>query len=109
VKSDSQDYVKYTYEELVTLLSSKYGWDLFRKSDGTEKEKFLNEAKALKERKKVLEENYDNDRAKLVKELENNFWLTERDKKDILAAFNLRSAQLTEIDGLTADAEYILQ
>ncbi|MCL2607197.1 MAG: hypothetical protein FWD92_01380 [Methanomassiliicoccaceae archaeon] len=108
-KSDSQDYVKYAYEELVTLLSSKYGWDLFKKNDGTEKEIFLNEAKTLRERKKLLEENYDNDRVRLMKELENNFWLTEQDRKDMINAFNLRSAQLAEIEGLTADTEFILQ
>jgi len=107
--SGSQDYVKYTYEELVTLMSSKYGWDIFKKSDGAEKEGFLREAKALRDRKKRLEDSCDKDRAKLEKELERNFWLTGQDRKDMMTVFNLRSAKLAEIEGSIADVEFILE
>ena len=107
--SGSHDYVKYSYEGLVTLLSSKYNWDIFRKSEASEKEMLLNEAKALKKKKKELEDSHDKDRDKLTKDLEKNFWLTDRDKKDIMAMFNLRSARITEIGSLISDVEYILE
>jgi hypothetical protein len=105
----SQDYIRYTYEGLVTLLSSKYGWDLFKKSDGSCKEGFLNEAKELMKRKKALDDNHENDRMKLTEDMERNFWLTEQDRKDILTMFSLRSAELAEIGSLIADVEYILE
>jgi len=107
--SGSQDYVKYSYEGLVTLLSSKYNWDIFRKSEASEKEQFLKEAKALRETKKGIESNYDSDRKKLMKGLEKNFWLTDQDKKDILTVFDLRSAEIVEIGNLIDDVEFILE
>ncbi|MCL2785946.1 MAG: hypothetical protein FWD81_01810 [Methanomassiliicoccaceae archaeon] len=105
----SQDYIKYTYEELVTLLTSKYGWDLFKKSDDGTKEKFMNAAAALRKRKETLENSHDGDRAKLEKELAGNFWLTGRDRKDIMTAFNLRSAKFAELGRCIADVEFILK
>jgi len=105
----SQDYIKYTYEGLVTLLSSKYGWDLFKKSDGPDKEGFLSEAKELMKRKKALDDSHESDRSKLTEDMERNFWLTEQDRKDILTMFSLRSAELAEIGSLIADVEYILE
>jgi len=107
--SNSQDYIKYSYESLVTLLSSKYGWDLFRKSDTAVRERFLNEAEELMRRKRTLDDSYENDRKKLTDGTERNFWLTEQDRKDILAVFNLRSAELAEIESLIKDVEYILK
>ena len=107
--SNSQDYIKYSYESLVTLLSSKYGWDLFKKSDGAEKERFLNEANELMKRKKALDDNHDDDRKKLTDGMEKNFWLTERDRKDMMTMFNLRSVELANIEGLIADVKYILE
>jgi len=107
--SSSQDYIKYSYESLVTLLSSKYGWDLFKKSDGSDKERFLNDAKELMKRKKALDDSYENDRKDLTEGMERNFWLTEQDRKDILNMFNLRSAELAEIGSLIKDVEYILE
>jgi hypothetical protein len=105
----SHDYVKYTYEELVTLLSSKYGWELFKKTDADEKKKFLSAASELRKRKEKMEDSHDGDRTKLEKELEGNFWLTVRDRKDIMTAFNLRSARFAELDGYIADTEHILE
>ena len=105
----SSDYIRYTYEELVTLLTSKYEWPLFRKSEEEDRMEFLAETKALRERKTALEDNYDKDRAKLSENIEKNFWLTDRDRKDIMSVFDLRSAELADIESLIADVEFILE
>jgi MoxR-like ATPase len=107
--SGSQDYVKYSYEGLVTLLSSKYKWDLFKKSDGSDRERFLSETKELMKRKNALDDGYENDRKRLTEGMEKNFWLTDRDRKDVLTVFNLRSAELAEVGSLIKDVEYILE
>jgi|GEM_PF-1993783 len=102
-------YKRYSYSDLVTLLTSKYRWDIFKESDPAVRDGFVKEAAELMRRKTAFSESFEKDRSELTKNIENNIWLSSADKEDITSAFDRRSDTLNEIGGLISDIEIMIE
>lgn len=104
-----QRYKRYAFEELMTLLTSKYRWEIFKSSDAETKEQFMKETSEMKKRTDAIANGFENDRKELLKAMENNIWLSVSDRHDLMTAFDRRQEMLNTVGELISDAEMLLQ
>jgi MoxR-like ATPase len=108
-KGASRNYKKYTFEGLVEMLSKEHGWKLTGKAADTEARLYRKEIKDLRKRKDSVLSGYEKDRISLSKELDENIWLSERDRKDMMVMFGQRLTIMNEIENIIKDVEALLE
>ncbi|MDR0778165.1 MAG: AAA family ATPase [Methanomassiliicoccaceae archaeon] len=108
-KGASKNYKKYSFEELVEMLSREHGWKLTEKAAGPGSRLYRKEINDLRKRKDGVLSGYEKDRASLSKELSDNIWLSERDRKDMTVMFSQRLTVMNDIENIIKDVEALLE
>lgn len=104
----SKGYRKYGFEEIISLLESQHGWKLTEKSSSPEARLYRKEVDSLRLRQESVLEGHDMERANLLHGLENNLWLSQRDRKELMMIYDYRIIALSEISQILADIDKVL-
>ncbi len=104
----SKGFRKYGYEELINMLEKEHGWKLTEKTDSPQSRLYRKEVQDLRSRQQKALKGHDQERASLLKELQDNIWLSQRDRKDLQLIFDHRIVVLQEINVLLDDIGKVL-
>ena len=108
-KGGRKNYKRYSFEELVEMLSREHGWKLTEKRSAPESRLYLKEINDLRKRKDKVLEMHEKDRNALLSELNENIWLSDRDKNDMMMMFSRRLTIMNEIESIMKDTSALLE
>ncbi|MCL1904949.1 MAG: AAA family ATPase [Methanomassiliicoccaceae archaeon] len=108
-KGSGKQYRKFSFNELTEMLSEEHGWKLTEKKKGPETRLYKKEIHDLRKRKDGALGRYEKDRAFLSKELKENIWLSERDRRDMMAVFDHRLTVMNDVENMIKDIETLIE
>jgi MoxR-like ATPase len=109
VRGAGKNYKKYLFGSLIDMLSKEHGWKLTEKTAGPEARLYRKEMDDLRRRNDAVLGENDSDRKSLCDRLNDNLWLSDRDRKDLLLIFDQRITVMNEIENIIRDSESLLE